>query len=308
MITCSSGRGGFDANTSFNCFLDNIELDGGNGTNIPSSIGTRHGVWMDAYSTNGVMKECNVHSFNGCGIYVAAVGNVSGGQLNQGAYLSFSHNQSASNYFGFYFPESTSVPWQASAQRVAYFTANDLAAYGNRIGIWLASGNTVLHGGWCENNGIGMFVTDNGSGAHGKVESYLLNHNFTYNLVCSNVVNGMRFGGCCSFLDDMLWTNCNGVVYENGILDGCTVTITNGGQNIIQNNQYVAAPNVFLTNGLSIISANNKMDGTVNNTWVYPGNVVIGNATNGTPGTPGSVNRWMTMTNNGTLYYVPLYK
>lgn len=61
-----------------------------------------------------------------------------------------------------------------------------------------------------------------------------------------------------------------------------------------------------ITNNTGDLSETNM---TVTHVFLSPITVAsINNATNGTPVTTGSVNRWETHTNNGTLYYVPLYK
>lgn len=87
-------------------------------------------------------------------------------------------------------------------------------------GVKTSAGNVEWNGGHdIDNVGDGFVMVGGSNHAHGIVTGRSMNHNGTYNLNASGVVNGETFVGCHFYEKLMLLDGCKGVTFISGIID-----------------------------------------------------------------------------------------
>lgn len=92
-------------------------------------------------------------------------------------------------------------------------------------GVKTCAGNVEWNGGHdIDNVGDGFVMVGGSNHAHGIVTGRNINHNGTYNLNLSGVVNGETFQGCHFYEKLMLLDGCKGVQF-----DGCVIDIDGAG-------------------------------------------------------------------------------
>jgi hypothetical protein len=231
--------------------LRGLEIDGGGGANIPSSFSTRHGVWVDPYGTNNFIENCYIHGFSGYGVLLASTkpfAVVAPFLSNQLPHVKISNVKSDQNFYGFYYASGRlpQLGGDSDSYEVFSTTATTLSCYSNAVGLFLQSGNSTFGNCDFSYNQTGVVLSDPaGASSHDTLTGCMLDHAVNYAVVGTNVANGIEFVACMDFSSPWYLTNCAGVVFESGMLDNTTLTITNGTANIFRNNHWVNAAPIF---------------------------------------------------------------
>ncbi len=246
-----------------NIVLQNLEIYGGVGavTSASSySSGTwpgTNGVWIDPYGSGCSLQNCFIHGFSGSGIFIGsrsypyaagditnapaagAVANISGNLVTQCGY--------GYNLNGF----NIQFPGYVGTCSADYTVLNSVQVENCVNGIYQSCGNITINGGYsivCSND---MFVCAYQNDGHSTATGLLLNHAFSYGLICSNLTLGYDFIGCKFFYSPIYATNCSGISIRNGEFNGISsVSFDGGGANVVENNFcYSVQPTFTVTNG-----------------------------------------------------------
>lgn len=96
-------------------------------------------------------------------------------------------------------------------------------------GVKTCAGNIEWTGGHdIDNVGDGFVMVGGTNHAHGIVTGRSINHNGTYNLNASGVINGESFVGCHFYEKIVLLDGCNGITFTGGVIDSPTITVNSG--------------------------------------------------------------------------------
>lgn len=189
---------GSQVNFNFNKLLG-LELDGGAalGTNYPITIGTRHGVYVDAFGTNSTMMDCQIHGFNGVGVYISSTKPTSafgtsnappagpdmGNAVIEGLRVSQCYQGIETAY------TNNGNPYDAE-----YLILHNCMCYSNYFGCYIASGNIGAVGCSFSRNYVGVCVYPAQNDGHGFVSDCFVNHN-NFNVELTNITAGFQFHG-----------------------------------------------------------------------------------------------------------------
>lgn len=132
------------------------------------------------------------------------------------------------------------VGWQDAAGTGAEFCSivNLRAIRCTTYGVVTCAGNTIFTGGHIVDNvAVGMLVTSGANAAHGMATGLNIDHNGTFGLQCTQVLNGMSFTGG-HFYQSAIWLDRSaGINISGGHLDCIVYNYKDGssGQNLIEN-------------------------------------------------------------------------
>lgn len=180
--------------------LEGLELDGGIalGTNYPGSLGTRHGVYVDAFGTNSTMTDCQVHGFSGVGVFVQSTkptspygNNTNGPPAGPDMGNAFIAGLRVSQC---YQAIETAYTNNGDPYDAEYLVFNGCMCYSNYFGFYVASGNIGAVGCSFSRNQVGVCVYPTQNDGHGFVNDCFVNHN-NYNVELTNITAGFEFHG-----------------------------------------------------------------------------------------------------------------
>lgn len=161
-----------------------------------------------------------------------------------------------------------------------YTIARDFRTTGcTTWGTKTCAGNITWNGGHdIDNVGDGFVMVGGTNHAHGVVTGRSINHNGTYNLNASGVVNGQSFVGCHFYEKLMLLDGCKGIVFTGGAMDidgAGTIEVNSGtgsGKCLIEGVYFPGDYGTVAISGTdpgSLILKNNFGDGNPGNTDIY---------------------------------------
>ena len=258
---------------STNVAVLGLVLDGGAATNAtwPATQGNRTGVTAGGCGKT-VLRDLFVTGFSDKAFNIFGT-NLTSGQAYRTNILELNHCTAAQSYYGFYFgsPGASAV--------VEYMTMDNLSAYENYYGAFVAAGNQMFSNCRFTGNNYGAYVFSGWNQAHGMFTACSFNHNLNP-IYCASFNNSELFNGC-EILGGGTITldSCSGVVIQGGTFSPTTLIAKGasfgGGLNIVRHNLFFGSwPLVIVTNNAKLLVYDNyQSDGTnaARNVVVEPG-------------------------------------
>jgi hypothetical protein len=224
------GGGGYypTNNRSQNITIYGLELDGGNGTNISGTLGTRSGVWFDPYGQGNLAYSLNIHSFTGFGFLsqsykpqsVATSPQFQETDQSSGHWWAIT---SSTNNVGIWVKTGAApAPYNDTDTYISeYQNSYDLRCQFNDQGFILSAGNCSFTASTFSRNRVNTFIDGSGNNSgHGSIVGSMINHasDGTAGITIANIPNGFIFDACNIFFTSIAVTNSYGITFRNGIL------------------------------------------------------------------------------------------
>lgn len=225
-----------------NTMMEGFILDGGGGTNIPTTRGTRHAVWFDPYQTNSFFRDCTITGFSGYGLFQCSIRPVGahGGTIpalpnNTWGYAANCHIFNCWEGVSLFRGNPPGINAPGDDYGSEYTQIYGMHCANNCIGIEVGTGNQYINGCNFDLNYTGLNLVSNVNNGHGLIEGCSFNHNITNGILATNIGNGMVFNGCTIYGSPTnYWLGCGGIIFQNGQLGNTDFTFDGGTLNTVR--------------------------------------------------------------------------
>ena len=167
-----------------NSKVENLWLDGG-GSDRPTTLGTRYGIYADQQNQTLWIENCKVSGFDRFGIYIGHKGTGTYPQFIKNCYIELC-------YYALCIFESD------------YIQVTNITARNNFCGVFENGGVTKYIGCGFDSNTIGVMVQPTYSNnGHGMFDSCSVCHNSQNGILVENVTNAEIFANCQIHFNDI---------------------------------------------------------------------------------------------------------
>lgn len=233
LLTCSGG-----------CSLDGLRIDGGlSGSQKSSTVsGARHGFYSNAISGKIKISDCFFTGFSGYAI------GLNGSHGTGSDFLNITGTTIENSFWGLH----TNI---GAATGVEYASFTNVAVKHCAFGVYNNSGNNIFTNCHFDENGVGFYVGNGGSGGnsgHGSLIGSTINHN-TIGVKIENNGIGFIVSGNNIFYGGIEVSGSSSTILSNNIFGGAageTYSMSGGSQNkFCDNVLYSSSPAVTVSGG-----------------------------------------------------------